>query len=89
MRVPQVYMVTTEPEGVTEGDGFVCGHCQKIVHVPPYADPAALGGQCKSCDRLICPRCVGGGCRPIEKWLDEVERRIESDRTYAHMMAHK
>ena len=62
----------------SECDTFTCGHCGAIVHVPPFADPASIGGGCRICDSYICPKCVDlGTCRPQEKMLEEIERKRE------------
>ncbi len=52
----------------TEIDTFTCGHCCRIVHVMPRTDAADLGGLCKQCMSMICPKCVGKQtCTPWEK----------------------
>ena len=57
-------------------DTFTCGHCQFLVHVPPKADPADMGGMCKCCMRLICGKCVDKGtCTPWEKAIEASEAR--------------
>ena len=61
-----------------EIDTFTCEHCNRVVHVPPRADPTVMGGYCRQCMGLICPKCVGKRtCRPWEK---EMERRESRDR---------
>lgn len=84
MRNPGGYLIITDPEAATkEADTFKCQHCQRIVIVKPMCDPADMGGRCTCCDGLICDRCVGKGCDPVEKkllrlesrrWLDEAMR---------------
>src|SRR5512143_1685512 len=75
MRNPGGYAVKTDPTGIYEWDSFTCFHCQQVVHVPARADPADLGGLCKMCMKLICPKCVNlGGCMPFEKKLEAYER---------------
>lgn len=69
-------------QGTNEYDTLVCGHCNRIVHVPAKCDPAALGGLCKSCMKLICPRCVGEGCTPLEKQIEAMEERDYLRRSY-------
>lgn len=79
MKRPQGYAVETEiATGLTwsERDTFTCSHCSKIIHVKPMCDPADLGGHCKLCDKLICPKCaylmsLGKPCIP---WLEKVQR---------------
>ena len=63
------------PDGVREWSTFTCQHCNKVVRVPMHADPAEIGGLCKVCMGLVCPRCAGlGRCDPFEAKLERVER---------------
>lgn len=64
------------PEGaLREGRTFTCQHCNKVVFVPPMADPADLGGLCKLCMGLICPTCAAlGVCDTFEAKLERIER---------------
>lgn len=74
MRGAHGYAVVTGPGGVTEIDTTVCGHCQRVTHLKPNEPPYAT---CKRCMQFICPHCYhAGGCKPVEKWLDEQERQI-------------
>lgn len=75
MRRPQGYATISGPDKVVECDTFTCAHCQRIVHIPPRCDPANIGGHCRLCDGLICPSCVGKGCTPWERKMEEAERR--------------
>lgn len=79
MRRPQNYSVLIDPtadEPIRERDNFVCSHCQKIVEVEPFADPTTMGGLCKQCMGLVCPKCYAKGvCLPWEKQMDRMERR--------------
>jgi hypothetical protein len=77
MRRPQGYAVTTMPgEKPVEEDTFTCSHCQFLVFVKPFADPATFGGFCRMCMKHICPKCTAEGtCTPFEKKLDMYERR--------------
>lgn len=77
MRRSGGYAVWSYDDGrVVETDSFTCGHDQRVVFVPAGADPASLGGFCKQCMRLICPRCVAAGtCTPFEQALDRMEAR--------------
>lgn len=68
--------------GTTEIDTFSCGHCGAIVHVMPRQDPADLGGLCKQCMKLICPRCLDKGCEPLERKLERAEARDNALRSY-------
>lgn len=66
-----------------ETDTFTCGHCNKVVFVPTRADPANIGGMCKQCMSLVCPICVNvGNCTPLEKKIQEMERRAATLRSY-------
>lgn len=59
-----------------ECDTASCGHCQAIMHVKPFCDPADLGGLCKHCMRIICPRCVAKNiCVPWEEMIARMEAR--------------
>lgn len=64
---------------VMEADTFTCQHCNRVtfccdpVTFKPMP-PESLGGRCTCCDKLICSRCVGQPCYPIEKRLDDEER---------------
>ena len=95
---PQGYAVITSPgtgkatldgfqcETVTIGqneyDTIVCYHCNSITHVKARMDPADMGGLCKICMKMICPRCVGLGCSPFEKRLEFQEKRAIALRSY-------
>ncbi len=72
----------TSPEGVKECDTFTCGHCQRIVFVRPKQSASDMGGLCKVCMTLICPRCTGAGfCLPFMKKLEaeeDLDRRLRS-----------
>lgn len=99
MRKPGGYTIITSPDdarvnldglrceeihpGQNEIDTFSCFHCNSVVHVKPRMDPADLGGLCKICFKLICPRCVGLGCSPFEKRLEQAERKNETKYLYA------
>ena len=64
---------------VHECDTATCGHCQTIIFVRPFCDPADLGGLCKRCMRIICRKCVDRGiCVPWEKMF----ARMEALRSY-------
>lgn len=77
MRSPQGYVTIASPSGSEkEADTFTCFHCQRIVMVRPLEPPENMGGVCKVCYKLICPRCVGAGvCSPFERQLEEIEAR--------------
>lgn len=86
MRKPQGYAVLSDPgsdRAIGECDTFTCGHCQRIVHVPARASPESLGGLCKRCMQLICPKCTGTGiCDPFEEKLKRVEAQSAARRSY-------
>lgn len=76
MRNPQGYATWTTPERTVERDSFTCHHCGRITIVPPKADPANLGGLCKQCMGLICPRCTTDPrCVPLLKRIEQMEAR--------------
>lgn len=79
---PQGYATLTGPDGVVECDTSVCAHCNAITHVKPRQDPATIGGLCKCCMGLICPRCVGGECVPFMKKIERWEQRNHALRSY-------
>lgn len=67
---------------IREVSTFQCHHCSRIIHVPVKADPAAIGGLCGHCVKLICPNCVGKPCTP---WLERIyafERKLDARRSY-------
>jgi hypothetical protein len=66
-----------------EIDTFTCGHCNAIKHVQPRCDPADLGGLCKQCMELVCPRCYAKGtCVPWEKEMLRREAKDAALRSY-------
>jgi hypothetical protein len=78
------YVCLTDPEhGVREASTFTCAHCNKVVVVPPRADPDKLGGFCRMCMKMICPTCVDTGtCDPFEKKLELAEASYHARRSY-------
>lgn len=68
--------------GNYETDTFTCFHCNTVVHVAAKMDPANLGGLCKQCMKMICPRCLDKGCTPFEKKLEAMEKRDIALRSY-------
>jgi len=73
------YGIITDPAAARadEFDTFTCCHCSMVVRKAPY-DPMGdkvLAARCTCCDKLMCKRCIGKGCKPLEKWLDEYEAR--------------
>ena len=74
MRKPTGYLQVFGPAKVQEQDTFTCHHCNRVVFVKPKCDPADLGGLCKQCMRLICPRCAAKGrCDPHEEKMRRAE----------------
>jgi hypothetical protein len=62
-----------------EHDGFACNHCNVVVLVNARERAADIGGFCRRCTSLICGPCVDADrCRPMERWLEEQERKIEA-----------
>ena len=90
MRKPQGYATLigcpsplSDKEVTQECDTFTCGHCNGIVHVPPRADPAVVGGLCKQCMKLICPKCVDKMvCTTWELQMQIMEARDAARRSY-------
>jgi hypothetical protein len=77
MRRPQGYATIFEPDKpLQEIDTFTCGHCNRVEHVQPRCKPEDLGGLCKQCMKLVCPRCNAIGiCDVFEKKLERIEAR--------------
>ena len=84
MRNPQGQATVFDGDGeIKVRDTFTCYHCNQVVHVPPRADPANIGGLCYGCFKLICPKCVAEGrCDPIEKKLERWEASYHARRSY-------
>lgn len=97
-RRPGGYAIITTPEsarvnfdrfrcediraGTFEVDTQTCSHCNRVMHIKPKMDPADMGGLCKICMKYICPTCVGLGCTPFEKKLEQMEKRGIALRSY-------
>lgn len=79
------YLIITDPDpqrsrgqqAVQEWDTFTCAHCQRVQQVKPLAKSHESPGRCFACDKLICQQCLGKGCTPFEKKLEEYERRMQ------------
>lgn len=84
MRRPGGYGVVTGPEGViAEHDTATCSHCNAVFRVGARLGPEDIGGLCKVCMGLICPKCTEAGhCRPFEKQLEAWEARGAALRSY-------
>lgn len=86
MRNPQGYAVWTGPDALVEKDSVTCGHCNRIFFVGAKEDPANIGGLCKQCMRLTCPRCTADGrCLPLEKQIEASEERDRRRRDLARL----
>jgi len=57
-----------------EFDGVICAHCGCHDRMAPGRNPEDIGARCSCCDKLICYRCRGKGCMPLEMRLDQWER---------------
>jgi hypothetical protein len=74
------YGVIVDPDaGQEEADSITCGHCAKVTWMKPYQPGEACGGRCTCCDTFICMECVGKGCYPLEKRLQDWERKKQYD----------
>lgn len=83
MRRPGGYLICTDPDATQEHDTFSCAHCNAIVTVEPFADPADMGGRCGVCDGLICKTCNATGlCDPLEEKLKRAEASYHARRSY-------
>lgn len=68
------WSVVTEPgKQDIEHDTFSCGHCNQVVFVSARTSPEDMGGRCTCCDKLICKKCVGKGCTPLEEQIRMME----------------
>jgi hypothetical protein len=64
------------PEGVVEMAASTCAHCNRITPIPPGSRAEDVGiALCHGCMKLICRRCAGLGCRPIERWIEQQEAK--------------
>ena len=68
-------------EGTFEVDSAQCGHCQKVIHVPPRAHPNFLS-ICRVCMRPTCEQCSAGECDVFEKKLARMEERERTLKSY-------
>jgi hypothetical protein len=84
MRNPGGYAVVTDGDSVREADTFTCAHCNSIVIVKAGQKAEDVGGFCRMCMDLICPRCADGPCVPFEKKLEAQEAAYHARRSYGH-----
>lgn len=83
MLKPGGYAMVFGPLGIErECDTFTCAHCNRVVHVKPKCNPDELGGNCRLCMKMVCPKCVDLGCTPFEKTLEKWEARGRALRSY-------
>lgn len=84
MRNPGGISIIMDPcMPISETDTFTCFHCNSIVAVQPKQRPEDIGGLCKHCMKMICPRCTAAGhCTPFEKELERQEARGRALRSY-------
>lgn len=55
-----------------------CGHapCGKLFEVPPFTDPASIGGKCYVCGRYVCAECAAKKeCVPWEEQFEQDYKR--------------
>lgn len=83
MHRPGGALICTSADGETMRDTFTCLHCNGIVPVGAKDRPEDLGGLCKICMGLTCPRCTAkGSCDPFEKKLERTEARYHALMSY-------
>ena len=85
MRKPGGWSFITDGDTgkVSENETFSCRHCNRVVQVPPRADPADVGGLCRVCNGLVCPECVAAGkCDPLEAKLERWANSYDALRSY-------
>lgn len=80
----QGYACIIDPDaGVRETDTHTCNHCQRLVHTPVNKKIEEVGDFCRGCMKVICLNCVGKGCAPFLKKLEQMEARYHARRSYA------
>ena len=65
-----------------EVDTFTCCHCNRVIHVKPFAPMDDFGSMCRNCMKMTCPTCADGPCVPFEKKLEAAEKRDRALRSY-------
>lgn len=68
------------PPGVAKFDTATCYHCGSVFHISARMHPSDIGGVCKQCMQIICPRCLDKPCVPWEKQMELLEGAIERRR---------
>jgi len=64
-------------------DGFICGHCRKMVTVKPFTDPVQANGFCSTCMSVVCRECSAKQtCTPWEREMEQYEARQAALRSY-------
>ncbi len=74
------YFIEQGPGGVMqEYDTATCGHCQKVMALPPARNGSMIvrvSSPCHGCDKFICGACAARGvCEPWEKQMERMETR--------------
>lgn len=82
MLKPQGYAFEMLDGKIKEWDTFTCNHCQRVIRYQKRVEAEQLGGHCLVCDAMICDRCVGKGCTPFLKKIEEMEEREIARRSY-------
>jgi hypothetical protein len=81
---PGGYFVSTDPDptksrgqsAVVESDSITCGHCNRIVLVPPMCKPQDMTyALCWGCRRHICLACDTERARTMT--CDVIEKKLE------------
>lgn len=83
MLKPHGWQFITTPDGFTaESETFTCKHCNRVTAVAARQRPEDIGGLCKICMGLVCEKCVGQGCVPLEARLEKEEASYHARRSY-------
>lgn len=73
------YAIITGPDGIVEMDTITCNHCGAVVHGTPERSLELKTTKCIGCMRRVHRRCAGR-CNPIEKQIEEYEKKMEAIR---------
>lgn len=84
MRNPGGYAIIVDPDGPNrEYDTTTCFHCSRVTHITPKMPPDQMGGLCRLCMKMICPKCVAiGTCDPWEEQMKRAEASYHARRSY-------